>query len=369
MFVRRGGGLREASRRFNCSASTVCFWVRRARNQRLARVDWSDRPSGSAVPANRTVRAVEQRIVRVRRWLGRHDALGYIGPEAVRRTVVAQGMASAPSARTIARILRRCGVLPQKHRRQPPPPPGWYLPAVADGRSELDQLDVVEGLHLRGAGAVEVLTGVSLWGKLALAVPILAPWRIETITTVLHHHWRQWGAPSYLQLDNDTRFAGSTRAVRRLGRFVRFCLAHGVVPVFTPPRETGFQAAVESFNGLWQQKLWQRFRHRHLGELRARNHAFLAAHRRLRVRESVPRRAGVEPAERLIFLRRTDARGRVYLLGTTITVAPAWPHRLIRCDLAIRTHRLRCYALRRRDPRHQPLLKTLRFPLLGVATF
>lgn len=42
---------------------------------------------------------------------------------------------------------------------------------VARGASELDQLDVVEGLHLRGTGPVEALTGISLWEKRALASP------------------------------------------------------------------------------------------------------------------------------------------------------------------------------------------------------
>jgi hypothetical protein len=283
--------------------------------------------------------------VQLRRWLARHDALGYVGPAAIRRVLLADGRV-APSARTIARILRRAGVTPQERHRRPPPPAGWYLPAVAAGQAELDQLDVVEGLHLRGHGPVEALTGISLWGKLALA------------------HWQQWGAPDYLQMDNDTRFAGSSRAVRRLGRLIRFCLAHGVVPVFAPPRETGFQAAVESFNALWQAKVWQRFRHRNLRQLRTRNRAFLAAHHHLHPQAPALRRtAPGAPADTIVFLRRTDHRGRIWLLGACLTAAAHWPPRLVRAELNVRTARLRLHALRRRDPSHQPLLKTLRFPL------
>lgn len=307
--------------------------------------------------------------MRLRRWLACHDPLGYIGPVAIRRVLLADA-GHAPSARTIARILWRAGLTPQKRRRQPPPPPGWYLPAVAAGRAELDQLDVVEGLHLQGHGPVEALTGISLWGKLALAAPALTGWRVESIRTALSAHWRQWGAPAYLQLDNDTRFAGSSRAVRRLGRLIRFCLAHGIVPVFAPPRETGFQAAVESFNALWQAKVWQRFRHRDLRQLRTRNDAFLAAHHQFHAQEPVLRRTAPGPAaEVIVFLRRTDGRGRIRLLGACVTAAPHWPHRLVRAELHLRTQRLRIHALRRRDPTHQPLLKSLRFVLRGVATF
>jgi hypothetical protein len=271
---------------------------------------------------------------------------------------------AAPSARTIARILQRAGVTPQRRHRRPPPPPGWYLPRAAAGHAELDQLGVVEGLHLRGHGPVEALTGISLWGKLALAQPALTGWRVESIRPVLRAHWQQWGAPDYLQMDNDTRFAGSSRAVRRLGRLIRFCLAHGVVPVFAPPRETGFQAAVESFNALWQAKVWQRFQHRDLRQLCARNRAFLAAHHQLHAQAPALRRtAPWSPAETIVFVRRTDNRGRIWLLGACLTVAVHWPHRLVRAELNVRTSRLRIHALRRRDPTHQPLLTTRHFAL------
>lgn len=301
--------------------------------------------------------------MQLRRWLARHDPLGYVGPVALRRVLLAE-RGRAPSARTIARILRRAGVTPQKRRRQPPPPPGWYLPTLAAGRAELDQLDVVEGLHLCGHGPVEALTGISLWGKLALAAPALTGWRVESIQPVLRAHWRQWGVPDYLQMDNDTRFAGSSRAVRRLGRLIRFCLAHGVVPVFAPPRETGFQAAVESFNALWQAKVWQRFRHRDLRQLRGRNRAFLTAHHQFHAHEHALRRTAPQPpAETIVFLRRTDGRGRLWLLGACVTAAAHWPHRLVRAELNVRTQILRLHALRRRDPSHQPRLNTLRFAL------
>jgi hypothetical protein len=327
-------------------------------------MDGQDRPDGAPQPANRTTRSTERRIVRQRRWLATYDALGYVGPETVRRTLLAAGQ-PAPSARTIARILQRAGLTPQKRRRHPPPPPGWYLRTLARGEAELDQLDVVEGLHLRHLGPVEVLTGISLWGKLALAEPAHAGWRIDSIIPVLTAHWQQWGAPTYLQMDNDTRFAGSTRAVRRLGRLIRFCLNHGIVPVFTPPRETGFQAAIESFNHLWQAKVWQRFQHRDLAQLTGRNRAFLSAHRNL-PRPEAPVRAHppAVAATQIIFLRRTDARGVIRLLGAAVKVAPHWSHRLVRAELNISTQRLRVYALRRRAPTHQPLLKNISFKLL-----
>lgn len=367
--VRSGRSLRQAARQAECAVSTAWLWVHRAHGRRLDRVEWTDRPSGPELPANRTSPRLVRRIVWLRRWLARHDPLGYVGAEAIHRRLLVEGVA-APSARTIARILHRAGLTPQKRRRQPPPPPGWYLPVLARGEAELDQIDVVEGLHLRACGAVEVLTGISLWGKLALAEPTTRGWRVESISEALAAHWARWGAPKYLQMDNDTRFAGSTRAARRLGRLIRFCLHAGVVPVFAPPRETGFQAAVESFNALWQAKVWQRFQHRSPEQLRQRNQAFLQAHRRLPRGES-PERASPPhgSAQQIIFLRRTDGTGRIHLLGAELRVAAHWAHRLVRAELNVCTQTVRLYALRRREPTHQPLLKSVRFPLRDVATF
>jgi hypothetical protein len=46
------------------------------------------------------------------------------------------------------------------------------------------------------------------------------------------------------------------------------CLLPGVTPVYAPPGETGFQVAIESYNGHWQQKVWSRFEHASLTDLK-----------------------------------------------------------------------------------------------------
>jgi hypothetical protein len=303
----------------------------------------------------------------LRQQLHRRDPLGYIGALAIRRRLLEEKLVDVPSARTINRILRRWGVLPQKRQRRPAPPPGWYLPILARGKAELDQIDFVEGLCLRSRGEIEVLTSISLWGKLAAAWPGKACWHIPQMLPALEAHWQQCGAPNFLQMDNDTRFIGSPRAPGRLGRTARFCLKAGVVPVFAPPRETGFQASIESFNGLWQTKVWRRFRHPNLRKLQGRSADFISAHRAYRVRatEGAPtRNAIMRHADTVIFLRRSDAQGRVSVLGRTVKVGLAWSHRLVRCELIVSKNIVNCYALRRREPKYQPLLCSRTFILL-----
>jgi len=71
-------------------------------------------------------------------------------------------------------------------------------------------------------------------------------------------HCRAFGFPDYVQFDNDTVFQGP-RHPGALSRVARMAISLGVIPVFTPPRETGFHASIESYNGRWQSKEWSRF--------------------------------------------------------------------------------------------------------------
>ena len=132
--------------------------MRRAQGQRLDRVDWSDRPNGPRRSPIRTSPEVEDLILQVRCELRNDSDLGEYGAEAIRYELVARGVARVPSVRTIGRIVERRGALDGKQRkRRKAPPVGWYLPEVATGRAELDQMDLVEGMVIRDGPQVEVL--------------------------------------------------------------------------------------------------------------------------------------------------------------------------------------------------------------------
>jgi len=60
-----------------------------------------------------------------------------------------------------------------------------------------------------------------------------------------------------------------------------------------------------------------------------------------------------------IFIRRTNARGQIALLGHRWTVDPLWCHRLVRAEVNLAHDAIRCLALRRRTPTEQPLLQVL----------
>jgi hypothetical protein len=220
-----------------------------------------------------------------------------------------------PSVRTIGRILVRRGALDVQRRvRRPPPPVGWYLPDVALRRADVDSVDAIEDLCMVGGTMLDVLTCVSLHGGLPGAWPGPTLTTERTMASLLSH-WSAPGLPAYVQFDNAPVFLGSPRYPNALGRAPRLCLGLGVVPVFVPPRESGFQVAVEGFHGRWQAKVWHRFAPSSVPVLKDRSQRYLA-------------------------------------------VSRSWLHRLVRCEVALHAGHVSFYALRRRAPTDQPLVRT-----------
>lgn len=288
--VRQGESLRTVARRFHVSVSTVHYWTERAEGKRLSRVDWQDR-SHRPHCIQRTKRSIENLVIRIRTELKDRSILGEYGAEAIQRDLLARGKAELPAIRTIGRILERRGALDGRHpRRHPPPPAGWYLPEVAKRSRELDSFDVIEGLVIEGGINVEVLNAISLHGGLIGSWPNRTIFARTTVQAMIEH-WKVFGLPAYAQFDNDNRFQGAHQFRDTLGRVIRLCLSLGVTAVFAPPRETGFQAAVESLNARWQAKIWQRFHFESLEALQSQSAKYVAAYRqraRLRIESAPP---------------------------------------------------------------------------------
>jgi hypothetical protein len=363
--VRRGQSLRAVAKKFGVAVATVAYWVEVAKDERLDRIDFTDR-SRAPHKTRRTDIGLEDLVLQVRRELA-HSDLGAIGADAIHQALVDQGHAQVPSVRTINRILARRGALDgNKRTRRPPPPVGWYLPDVAAGRAELDSIDIVEGLVIKGGPQVEVLNCVSLHGGLPASWPVPAPVTSQLTVGALLEHWQQVGLPGFAQFDNDMIFHGTHRYPDALGRVLRMCLSLGVVPVLVPPRETGFQAMIESYNGWWQAKVWSRFAHQDLDDLCSHSGRYVAALRQQRAArvESAPDRRAFpadwrlnlkkRPAGRLIYLRRSNAQSEVALLGQAWPLGQTWPHRLVRCEVDLDRDTIRFFTLRRKDPGSQP---------------
>ncbi len=378
--VRRGQSQRAVARQFGATLRTVQRWVQRAEGKRIDRVDWSDRSHAARRVANRTPPEMETLLVETRQRLRDQSVLGEYGAAAVHRTLLDEGIADVPSARTIGRVFERRGLLDVQHRpRRKAPPKGWYLPDVAAGQAELDSFDLVEGLKIKDGPLVEVLNGVSLHGGLVASWPREAAIRAADIVEHLTEHWRACGLPDFAQFDNGTVFHGPHIHPDGIGRVSRLCLSLGVVPVFAPVSEHGFQAQIEGYNGLWQSKVWGRFHHESVAALAARSAAYVAAHRQrtaARRAEAPARRQVPEdwtldlqvhpaetPASRIVYVRRTSATGSARVLGHDFEVSQAWSSRLVRCDVDLSGEQIRFHRLRRREPSDQPVLAEVSYEL------
>ena len=222
---------------------------------------------------------------------------------------------------------------------------------------------------------MDVLNGISLHGGLVASWPDTSI-PATKVVDALTEHWRVFGLPVYVQFDNDTRFQGAHHFPDTIGRISRFCLSLGVTPVFALPRETGFQAAIESFNARWQAKVWERFHYESLAALQVQSTRYIAAYRShlsSRIERAPARRAfpgswrldlQAHPHGRIIFLRRTSEQGRISVLDHSLFVDENWPHRLVRAEVDLDAGLISIYALRRKDPLHQPLMRVeeYRFP-------
>lgn len=369
--VRQGHSQRSVAKKFRVSLRTVQVWIGRTKGQRLDRIDWSDQPRGGRREACSTSASTEDLIVRLRKKLKESSPLGDCGARAIHEELQRRRVQPLPSVRTIGRILVRRGVLDGRIRvRRPPPPPGWYLPRVAARKAELESFDFVEGLVIRGGTDVMVFNGMSLHGGLCSSW-IESSWTAKRTVQTLVAHWRKHGLPTYAQFDNDTIFQGAHQWPNTFGRVTRLCLQLGVIPVFAPPRETGFQAAIESYNGRWQAKVWRRFEHDSLRTLRRHSARYVEAARQRSAarrdaapaRQSFPEDWELDLQKKLqgtvIFLRRTNNQGVADLLGQSYPVDPTWPNRLVRAEVDLTRGQIRFYRLRRREPKQQTLIKTI----------
>ena len=296
--------------------------------------------------------------------------LGEYGPDAIGLALGEEpAIAQVPSRATIHRVLERLGALDGTHRRRrPAPPKGWYLPDLARGQAELDSFDFIEDLKIARGPLLSVLTGTSLHGALPDAWILERPSAKATLEA-LTERWQVQGSPTYAQFDNDTIFQGAHQFADAIGRVSRLCLALKVTPVFAPPREPGFQNAIEGFNALWQSKVWQRHHCPDVASLVALSQRYIAAYRAKTApkRESAPHRhvfpkrfaldLNASLQGTMIFVRRSNDKGNVHLLGTVYPVDRRWLHRLVRCKVDFTHHRIRFFALRRRDPDRHPLLR------------
>jgi hypothetical protein len=372
--VRKGQSIRSVSKSFRVSATTVVRWCNHAKGKRLDRVDWNSQVNEPVTPTNRTADEVEQCVLSLRKQLKEHSPLGEHGADAILREMQERQCPLLPSRPTINRILKRHGVLDGKRRKRfAPPPIGWYLKPLAKKLTELDQFDYVEDLCIKGGTIFHVLNAISLHGGLSASYPMSRMTAENTVRKMIEH-WREVGLPDYAQFDNSMIFQGGMLP-DTIGKVIRCCLSLEVIPVFVPPRETGFQASIESYNGRWQRAVWKRFHFDNLRAVQKQSDKYVEALRnKNQERQSTsPARwlfpknwtldYSIKPKGMIIFIRRTTDDEYVEAMGHWWKVPGAGAHKLVRVDVNLTKGTIAFYRIRRREPKIHELLATAKYKL------
>jgi transposase-like protein len=373
MSVRRGKSVRQVALRFGVAASTVMFWVKRAGSQRLSRIRWTDH-SGHRPAVNRVAEGVEQCVLDLRKELKEQRVLGEFGADAIRHEMEGRGCNKIPARTTINRILQRNGMLDGKHRKRfTPPPKGWYWPNNEEQNAERDRFDYIEECYLKGGEVVHLLHGISLGSGLVYSKPVERMTAENTVQAIIEHG-RNVGVPEYAPFDNGTVFHGPNNP-DSIGNVSKLCLSLGVIPIFVPPHEFGFQAAIESDNGRGERAVWNRFTFKNIYQIQTQSDLYINA-----VREKKETKREVENSRKMInknwnfskkipekgtmiFIRRTDNKGRAKVMGHLWELDKNWTLRLIRATVDLENHLILFHKLRKKEPQNHCYIGTAEYHL------
>jgi len=334
------------------SREWVYRWTGRyGRGEALWYQDRSHRPH---VIARRVRASFERLVVRVHRKLkSKRNPLGFWGAEAIFNELADLSVRPLHSIRTIHRILVRHKLLTRRRRDRSRTGPALPGP-TARKQNDVHQIDFIVGHYLAAQHPVVIFNRKD--GVTGLVAGTEQPdRRVQRVLVFLQRDWRRHGIPRFLQMDNDMSLTGGRMHPRTLGQLVRFCLACRVVPVFTPERRPASNAAVERYNGLWQEKVWQRYRFRTLWQLQERSQAFQEAYntylrrkwirqdkgalfktrvrylpKPIRFRHPLPLCRG-----QIWFIRRIDEDGSIQVLNETVWLPKRYAHEFVR--VVIRT--------------------------------
>lgn len=202
-------------------------------------------------------------ILRVRTELVAHrtrrTAFAGRGAEAIRWELEQRGVRRLPSLRTIGRLLQQHGCTGRERRRghgHGPPCPAPRATSVG----AVQQTDLVGPRHVRGPRGITRFFAFHTLELLsrAAAASYSGDKGTEAFCAHFLHAWQALGVPRVSQVDNELTLVGGNPHGVTFSQVVRLGLLLGVHWWFIPPGEPGRNPDIESFNGLWEDRvLWR----------------------------------------------------------------------------------------------------------------
>jgi len=295
-------GFNEILQRVQRAKGWLSKWLRRYKEQGFAGL--RDKSRAPKKIRRSTPQYMVEKILSIRHELESHktyrSAFSGIGAEAIHWELERRRHKHIPSISTISRILLRHGKTKKgKPKRNNSNQPYPYINTERMG--DLQQTDLVGPRHLRGLNGVirfYSFNTIDVAGHTAFTSQYTNK---QTLSLCRHlvEAWRYLGIPHVSQMDNEMAAAGGGRYQFSISQFIRLHLFLGIHLVFIPQGEPGRNAAVESFNALWQERVLQRHNCPTIIALRKTSKRFLRyyhygkPHRRLTAKENGTRFPGI----------------------------------------------------------------------------
>lgn len=123
--------------------------------------------------------------------------------------------------------------------------------------------------------------------------------RSESVCKNLITFWKEAGIPDFLQMDNDLSFWGSLSKPNALGKVIRLCLLHKVIPVFIPIKEPWRNGIIEHFNKKMQSAILGAEKYKKLDEVQQVSNKFCDVHNQYHYYSS---QNGMSPNKQMEYL-------------------------------------------------------------------
>lgn len=224
------------------SRTWVYNWLERYESDRdgLWYKEKSRRPK--SIP-NKLSAQDEDTICNVRREL-EITPFAQIGAINIQYTLHSQGI-SPPPLWTINRVIQRNDLVKKSKQYQAKghPYPKLFI--------NTQQMDLVGPRYLGTKRRFYSVNLINTETHIAGCYPTVSKSSID-IANAMISHWKIWGFPDALQIDNEMCFRGSNRHPRSLGIVLRLALSQGIVTVFIPNREPWRNGVIERFNQTYE---------------------------------------------------------------------------------------------------------------------
>ncbi len=267
-----------------------------------------------------------------------------------------------PSASTIKRIVKRHGLKVNKRER--------YKRIKSKKRytllnptqiNEMHQVDFVGPRFITGYGPISSLNLIDVVSN-QVYIERYDSGSMDNVINFLIRYLSDNPAPRYLQLDNGMSFIGNFKTPRRFSRFVRLCLYVGIEVVFIAPSSPWMNGCIESFNGWFGSKFWDKDTFADLEDMRTRSLHFVDQYNDLSAWKK--RNKGLNPIEpvrmlknaveidldnvpltdgQVHFIWRVDNEGQINVLNEALNVGEEFISEYVRATICTGKRKMEVY--------------------------